>query len=1306
VPLSRTEVLVFVDGREIARHLLGAGAHTFGSAVSCSIQIQAARVCAEHARLTIGEDGSLILEDLGSPSGTFLDGFPISAPTPVAPDQSFQIGTAKLLILQHAADPEAGEIPAELSQLARYELGAEIARGGMGSILAARQPAIRREVALKLMLRNAGAHDRLRFIEEAQITGQLEHPNIVPVHDLALNEHGQPYYTMKLVKGRTLQDVLKLLREGSAEAAARYPLAALLTIFQKVCDAVAFAHARGVIHRDLKPANIMVGEYGEVLVMDWGLAKIIGGGGSPSQPATPLVGTARADQRDVFATMDGAVMGTPRYMSPEQARGEIATLDQRSDVFSLGAILYELVTLLPPFPGKTHQEVLSNIISGNLLRPNARLRATDSLRSPHLPGGVIPDSLEAVISKALALDRKERYQQVAEFQADLTAYQGGFATGAENARAWKQFTLLLKRHKALSTAIAGSVLLIAAISAGFTFKVVAERDRAEREKGRAQRQTANAEAARDELARKQLELEAKNAEAKRMLAETAQSDRANARECMRQERYGDALAYLARACEYAPESSFAAEQAVAMANEPNFRHPSLRPPERVENRQRSGMSADGKRRTTILKNEARLVEVGTGKLIRALSGHTREIYVARFNADGTRIVTASGDGTARIWNGLTGEPIATLPHGDRTAVYRAAFSPDGTRVVTGSSDSLARIWDVATGEMKTELSGHTGRVYACEFSPDGRRIVTGSADRTARVWEAARGDLIIALPPGNKEIDFDGVLFSADGQYVMTENRHDVEIMWDTAGHAPAVFGGSTPDAQFSPDGSRIVTADHKGSVWDVASGQLDLAISGTKASFTGARFSPDGTRIVTTSMDNTASLWDAATGQSIATLSGHEERVFGARFSADGASIVTRSSDGSARIWEGRTGRLVASIPPVPAAKASEGNAELSDVEFDPSGTRIVAAYQSPNIGRVFDARTGGPIVALSGDTGTLFSAEFSRDGGRIVISSDEAAWVWDAITRNVVFKLDHRGPENFGRTTIAKFSPDGTRILTACDDRAAWMWDAAKGTLLARLVGHLKGINSAEFDIQGTRILTAGDDGTARIWEASTGRPIVTLGHESIEGHSQRQWTAHFSPSGNQIITIGGGVRLWDLLGTTEPPPKWFSHFLKTLGGRSLNEEGEPAALARVEWQAYLDEVSEALKSDTSRYGAVARYFLTAGPARPTHPGSLKTYGEVADAMISATASKGELESAYNLDPVHPLIHLALARDESNSIRAAFLLDYDLTRLPGDPALWARAVRALQEQHDDARTRQALQKLEKLAPETAAMLRKELAL
>jgi serine/threonine protein kinase len=205
------------------------------------------------------------------------------------------------------------------------------------AVLQARESATRRTVAMKVMLQPDNTRETVRFIEEAQVTAQLEHPNIVPVHDLGIDSVGQPFYTMKLVAGITLKKVLELLSRDLPETAAKYSLGSLLTIFQKVCDAVAFAHSRGVIHRDLKPANIMLGKFGEVLVMDWGLAKILGRKGAiATDDATTIdhLKGARSDEEEGFATMAGSVMGTPHYMSPEQARGEIDRLDARSDIFA------------------------------------------------------------------------------------------------------------------------------------------------------------------------------------------------------------------------------------------------------------------------------------------------------------------------------------------------------------------------------------------------------------------------------------------------------------------------------------------------------------------------------------------------------------------------------------------------------------------------------------------------------------------------------------------------------------------------------------------------------------------------------------------------------------------------------------------------------------------------------------------------------------------------------------------------------------------------------------------------------------
>ncbi|MDF1814825.1 MAG: protein kinase [Verrucomicrobiales bacterium] len=352
-----------------------------------------------------------------------------------------------------------------------FVFGRRIAQGGMGAILEASDCRLGRTIAAKVMLTEAGCSDdqKQRFVQEAAILGRLEHPNIVPIHDLGRDSEGQLYYTMKLVKGETLQHILDRLRKEDAATLAHYTLDRLLTIFRKVCDALAFAHAQNIIHRDLKPENIMVGEFGEVLVMDWGISKILGewGSGEASSVAPPQ-SPARPGPASFTATMDGAVMGTPNYMAPEQALGNVNELDERSDIFSLGGILYAILTLCPPVEGKDVWEILEKVQTAKITSPTLFgataakgksrtrgkvLEATKITPLPHVPGGRVPPALSAVAMKALTLEKVNRYQHVAAFSADIEAYQSGFATSAENAGSWKQFTLLIKRNKAAALGI-------------------------------------------------------------------------------------------------------------------------------------------------------------------------------------------------------------------------------------------------------------------------------------------------------------------------------------------------------------------------------------------------------------------------------------------------------------------------------------------------------------------------------------------------------------------------------------------------------------------------------------------------------------------------------------------------------------------------------------------------------------------------------------------------------------------------------------------------------------------------------------
>ncbi len=375
-----------------------------------------------------------------------------------------------------------------------FRLEGFIAAGGMGAVIAAEEVQTGRSVALKVMHPEALESQEAvnRFFIEAQVLAQLEHPNIVPMHALRTDLEGRPFYTMKKVHGRTLQEIISGLKKGEPDVVREYPLSRLLTVFMKVCDAIGFAHARLIVHRDLKPANIMVGEFGEVLVMDWGLAKLLGQQEEVPESGIEFDGDAEGAMTasglidfGSGLTMAGAVMGTPQYMAPEQAEGRINDIDARSDVFALGAILYSVLTLHPPVSGRNLKDLLSRVASGDFAPPTAfnssrRDEELDVVVKPdfrlrHCPGQKIPGALSDIVMKAMAVEPTRRYQSVEAFQEDIEAWLRGYSTSAQRPSLFRQIGLMIARNKA---AVIVAVLLHV-VAAGFLLRVAEQRRTAE-----------------------------------------------------------------------------------------------------------------------------------------------------------------------------------------------------------------------------------------------------------------------------------------------------------------------------------------------------------------------------------------------------------------------------------------------------------------------------------------------------------------------------------------------------------------------------------------------------------------------------------------------------------------------------------------------------------------------------------------------------------------------------------------------------------------------------------------------------------
>ena len=1089
-----------------------------------------------------------------------------------------------------------------------YQPGREIARGGMGAVLDAHDHKLCRTVAMKVLLRSSdGPEQRRRFLQEARVLGQLAHPNIVPIHDLGKDELGRFFYTMKLVQGETLYQIINLLRKGDQATLANYPLNTLLTIFQKVCDAVGFAHSRGIIHRDLKPQNIMVGEFGEVLVMDWGLAKILPGSPAeqmpsgivpPSRAAWPVAdeaggiltlppsdssdhptmklgssqdssenelcfGSSDAGSKvsdESYATLDGTVMGTPNYMSPEQALGNIADLDGRSDVFSLGGILYALLTLHPPVEGDSVAVILQQVRSGAISPPTqitshgrsaqgkgkqaqSRSASGDDEKLTHIPGGRVPPALSAVVMKALACERDDRYQSVNDLAADIAAFQGGFATEAERAGIWRQLALLIGRHpevSALSGVLALILLLMAFIGPAIAVKQTRLRQQADEatEEAMASANLAHRQLVGMHVKQGNLLLQSGDpVAALPWYAAALKLDRGDeAREWPHRFRLSAVMTEIPRPTWLMPTSS----GNVLPTLSPDGRLLALGGPGR-------GVVCQTSTHEEVLRVEG----VGSGELFNLrFSGDGKQLVCCKsrslfvwnldsedgqqrrqklsdsstmFEVDGKgeQVVVAFRNGGVLLQDIKEGRALRTIG-GKHAKILRLDVDWKAGRVLVCADDPIALLYDLDTGRLVAELE-HKGPVVWGDFNEARSLVVTASVDGTVQIWDSVAGTVhgqLIYHPDRLRVVGFDRTgRRIASGCWDSGARIWDVDSGRLVAG--PMWHRNSIGYLDFSPDGDRLVTAsnDHTARIWDTATGQSLASPLRHGFLVRKVRFFPDGQRVLTASDEKIVRVWELDSPEVAALRGGHKMAVKSSRLSPDGKWLLSASTDGTARVWD--------TVKGTPRPWVMRHSDSLWEAGFSRNGSMMFTVGED-GLAKTWSTESGEMITPALVHNGPVWHAEFSPDGKRLLTTGERVATLWSLPDGGQVHLLSH------GNNRIirwATFDPAGEKILTCSEDRTAVLWDARSGKAIGLPLEHGDVVESGVFSPDGKLMVTASRDHTAQIWRVPSGeRQGAAL------GHAAGVHNVCFSPGGRHVLTGArdGTGRLWNAHdGSPATPP-----------------------------------------------------------------------------------------------------------------------------------------------------------------------------